>query len=296
MAGGMCPVKFQACVDYVQKHAMDVDDVMSQPTTAGEGGSWLHGMCSDTVTDVSDHEEMDGSFGGVMVTQAVNLALRKAKIFDDISQRLAGVPRHMTLPVYESLFGKLLQDTDPSASANQDHPWGDDVWNGMAKVFYRDYAKDNAGDHNKNLAWCRDRRTFIPWFGSFIMLPEFSAKHAKLPSASPGGLGLTVAPTYLYPAIVLLTPRQHAAALKLVQDNARPGQPAVIQGRSNSATQQTTISMAINLTYIDSTTFETVYMICLKILIAISRPWAVNMDHVHLYYPVPDITINGLRL
>ena len=31
-----------------------------------------------------------------------------------------------------------------------------------------------------------------------------------------------------------------------------------------------------------------IYMVCLKILISGSRPWTVNMDHIHLYTPFPQ--------
>jgi hypothetical protein len=176
----------------------------------------------------------------------------------------------MTQERFESQFGR----------ASVKNPFGKYVWDGLANG-YPMYVQMLGKD------WLR---TMHVWLGGVKMPEEFTKANAKLPS-SIDHRSTVAASQYLYPALLFLDIRQHIKALDAMTHSEGPtilctanGEPAA-EPEAEPAAGSTTAdgSHHVRFFQIDPRWMGSVYMVCLKIMITVSKPWEVHFDRVHLY-------------
>ena len=180
------------------------------------------------------------------------------------------------LAKYESIFGVV----------NQQSPFGENIWDGLLTYFGPGYVENWGTKYH----WCRQ---YMPWLGAYNMPIKFSKSVSKSPIFEPESRPSTA----LYPAVFLLTPMQDNYLKSIIGDGH---DPSVIFGDGviddNDPTDDDGMSVSeleeeetgVDCRTIDSAVMGEIYMVCLKILISGSRPWTVNMDHIHLYTPFPQ--------
>ena len=203
----------------------------------------------------------------------------------------------MPQATFESRFGRV----------NGHYPFGKHVWDGLVRG-YPEYCRVVAKD------WCRQMNL---WLGAFAMPENFSKSVARAPApVGKGHAELVVASSDLYPAVFLLDGNQDrvafgalstveqgpaiicskagGAALGLCdgargskEPDAEPPADSKAAG-GNAAGGQASDSGhqsgdGARFLRLDQRLMGNVYMVCLKIMIAGSRPWEVNFDRVHLY-------------
>ena len=194
----------------------------------------------------------------------------------------------MSQSAFEVRFGRVTNH----------HPFGKHVWDGLVHC-YPEYCRVVGKD------WCRQMNL---WLGAFAMPENFSKAVAREPA--PVGkrhAELVVASKDLYPAVSLLDAAQDKlalAALSTVDDGlailcTKAGGAALGLGSRGSGGEpdaeppatdgcQKSVDRApgkssVRFLRVDQRWLGNVYMVCLKIMIAGSRPWEVNFDRVHLY-------------
>lgn len=177
---------------------------------------------------------------------------------------------------YESIFGKV----DPQS------PFGEYIWDGLLTYFGPGYVEHWGTKYH----WCGDRQQYLPWLGAYNMPMKFSKNVSKSPIVDENSRPSSA----LYPAVFLLTPMQDNYLKSIIGDGHDPsvifGDGVLIDdestnddGMSVSESEET----GVDCRTVDSADVGDIYMVCLKIMISGSKPWTVNMDHVHLYSPFP---------
>jgi hypothetical protein len=289
MAGATTWEAVRGFVDEISRTASHVHVEATASTTRTH-------IATSTDMDVDEHEVAAVGWGApaaagggglddwaAPVVREGELAVLSAKKFSVVNNRIGGLPDDWTMSTYESWFGKVVDDTTDSP-----YPFGVDVWKGMVRFFYEQYARDNVGRYN--LAWCRDRRSVIPWLGCVLMKPDWSKEATRQPSDDVRNQELHAPSLYVYPAIVLLDLNQNELAKRSLamakKQTPTCPLPPILQGRTASV--HTPVANAINLVYLNSTQFNEVQVVWMKVLVCCLKPWACHLDHVHLYCPVPD--------
>ena len=196
------------------------------------------------------------------------------KVFDDLCTYLGGC--EWSRVRYESVFGKVSEMS----------PFGDQLWDGIIKQWRAYY-------NNDKYFWCAES-TYVPWLGGFHMPENFSKKTAALPVSA--SIATSWPSDHFYPAVFVLTHKQVAIIKSHVNVDAPTN---VIRGTGTmdlAAVGQSTIDDeddddddepgVDNVCFIDGSIIGPLYMVCLKIMVHESKPWAVHMDRVHLYTPM----------
>ena len=207
----------------------------------------------------------------------------KHDVFTALTAYLGG--NTMNMAKYESIFGDLSRLS----------PFGEHIWDGLISYFYCGYV-DNYGT---KFEWCGDRRQCTPWLGAYNMPNKFS-KHV---SASPIVDDDSRPSLALYPSVFLLTPEQNGYLKSIISSKRHSASIIFGSGVVESDDDDDDVddddddaadmyakdaaAVDINASIVDSAVMGPVYMVCLKIMIGGSRPWHVNMDHIHLYTPFP---------
>jgi hypothetical protein len=218
-----------------------------------------------------DHSDSDGD--EFTFVDPVPLEGRDFARFQKLAAHLGGLS--INIWTYEAQFGGVT-----AAS-----PFGDRVWQGLSAL-YGAYPQPNKihGD--------------VAWLGWFVSPELFSKSTAASPisAAAPSMAWLT---HNSYPAVFVLDQRQHNCLTDTVIGPHRVGrQPSDIDFYDGLELHgHTKLACAENMSdpwsiagwtvlEYDSCTFGIVQMLCLKILIAGSRPWYVHASRLRLYKPL----------
>jgi len=221
----------------------------------------------EDITDSSDNDNGDDmNFGDVLVIDSPDVGK-----FKKLAAHLGGLA--IDVYHYQSMFGRI---TDAA-------PFGENIWSGMSAVY-----SSNAGYPYMAKIWAE-----VPWIGYFVS-PELFSKSTTASAVSASAPSRAWTTANAYPAIFILTAAQH----KYVEDcvlGARPtsspsdmdffdnielnGKTRKVDGDPWSIAGKTEIEF-------DARTFEGVYMVCLKILIAGCRPWNIHASRMRLYKPL----------
>jgi hypothetical protein len=135
-----------------------------------------------------------------------------------------------------------------------------------------------------------DQDEYVTWLGAFAMPNHFSVKMA----ASAISMEKESHPSdSLHPAVFILTKTQHDAVLAArttTDDGNRLSVAKVVRSVSHLSLmkeQGRAIDESIinSHVWIQGDAIGSVYMVCLKIMIAASHMWTVHFDRVHLYQP-----------
>ena len=196
--------------------------------------------------------------------------------YDQLRRYLGG--NTMLQTKYESIFGAVSRES----------PFGEFIWDGLLSYFVPGFVEN----YGSKYLWCGDHQKFLPWLGAYNMPMKFSKAVSRTPITTVDGLPSAA----LYPAVFLLTPMQDNFIksafgncddpLVVVGNGIVDSWPSTDVGMDESDTDlesDTDVSHCI----VDSSGMGDVYMVCLKIMISGSKPWQVNMDHIHLYSPFP---------
>jgi hypothetical protein len=289
----MAGVTWDAVRGFVDEMSRTASHVHVEATSSAT----VTGAPDGTDMDVDEHEAAAFGWGGAAavegggwdraapVLREGEWAVQSARKFSELSTRIGGLPGDWTIATYESWFGKVID-----GASNSPYPFGVGVWTGMVRYFYEQYARDNVGKYN--LAWCRDRRSIIPWLGCVLMKPDWSKEGTRKASNDLMNEELHAPSLYVYPAIILLDLNQNELAERALA-TARARAPAtgllppILQGRTVPV--RTHVANEINLIYLNSQEFNEVHVVWLNVLIGCLRPWTCHPDHIHLYCAVPDV-------
>ena len=217
--------------------------------------------------------------GSDAITHA--MAGQRSRMWMGLCTRLGGLDRQVwSISSYEDIFGTI---------GDNENVFGDRLWAGMVKYFNDVYTAPNSKGY-----YLADRRHYVPWMGAFITGEKFSAAEAKVSDGLSPWQQNAILPTQLYPAIALLSPKQHDDVIKLRATQSDIRAPHLLQGSSvvhgvvtDAAISVSWLGIQLHWSLVSSDDIGHVTVVCLKILLAGSRAWEAHMDNIHLYAPVP---------
>jgi hypothetical protein len=248
----------------------DVGDDLSSITMSRPARcSHLDDSSDAGVSDV-DMDDIDVTFN---VSNPLTIKGRDFARFQKLAAQLGGLS--LDIWTYQERFGAVTEAS----------PFGERVWHGLSELA-SEYPHPNKihGD--------------IAWLGYFVSPELFSKSTAASPTSA-------VAPSrawtsqHAYPAVFVLERRQHDCLIDTVIGPHRIGHhPSDMDFYTGIELHgKTTLTDAEKMSdpwsiagctiiEFDSLTFGPVQMLCLKILIAGSRPWYVHASRLRLYRPL----------
>lgn len=192
-------------------------------------------------------------------------------LFQALSHHLGGLSIGWTLSKYETKFGVV----------SRLHPFGSDVWDGMRErlpEYKRMMGTKLFGD--------------VEWYGVYFMPGNFSRQTSRVPISDEAPSS-----TQQYPAIVFMNSHQSAMVEAAVAkalgkssdddslyDNIKILSKSALRS-PNDLWSQSTGRPLLTVELDIQGSFE-VQMGCLKIILACSRPWWVDLSRLTLYRPL----------